>query len=270
MACSSSPRIMRVCICSRASCSLILLIAKPTWMRTQSPDVGGSSCRSPRSTLRRTPATSTLARCGTPGKSSTIFPGMAKHISVPPDRSFLLAGHNVEGESYLVLHLEPTSDGGNLLNVVVRLPQRELSKGTHDITSYGDARGNRLTVSLAMQCQVPVQGDHVLAVRRVVHRHPRAVIHDFRVLGDLKHSFLHFAPDFMTVLIADVVGDFQRRSFDGDVQRCILQSTGIELGLACKVADGDRGTVSKCRQHSAGRYPDRKSADACVDHVANG
>ena len=50
-----------------ACSSLILLIAKPTWTRTQSPGCGGSSCRRPVSMRRRTPTTSTRAPEGSPG-----------------------------------------------------------------------------------------------------------------------------------------------------------------------------------------------------------
>ena len=55
------PSIRSVRIWSMASSSLILLMAKPTWMSTQSPFTGKSSCKSPRSTLRRTPTTSMSA-----------------------------------------------------------------------------------------------------------------------------------------------------------------------------------------------------------------
>src|SRR5580700_1215221 len=42
-AASLSPSMRKVSICSAASCSLILLIAKPTWINTQSPATGRSS-----------------------------------------------------------------------------------------------------------------------------------------------------------------------------------------------------------------------------------
>ena len=56
-------RASRACASDRsASCSLILLMANPTWISTQSPTAGVSSCSRPRSTRRRTPVTSTIAR----------------------------------------------------------------------------------------------------------------------------------------------------------------------------------------------------------------
>lgn len=60
----------------------ILLMANPTWINTQSPATGGLCCKNPRSTLRRTPTTSTIAVLGWSGEMSTILPGIARHIQV--------------------------------------------------------------------------------------------------------------------------------------------------------------------------------------------
>src|SRR6266699_7050418 len=50
-------------------------------MRTQSPVLGASSCRSLMLIWRRTPRTSTSARLSSSGKISTTLAGMAKHIA---------------------------------------------------------------------------------------------------------------------------------------------------------------------------------------------
>src|SRR5208283_3688017 len=82
MAASGSPNMRSVRIRSSASSSLILLMAKPTWISTQSPARGGLSRISPSSTLRRTPTTSTTAVLRWSEEMSTILPGIARHIQV--------------------------------------------------------------------------------------------------------------------------------------------------------------------------------------------
>src|SRR5918992_362765 len=67
---------------SSASCSSTLESAKPTWMRTQSP--GAASSSRPTLMVRFTPATSTWARRLAPSTTSTIRPGMARHMVVDP------------------------------------------------------------------------------------------------------------------------------------------------------------------------------------------
>src|SRR4029453_14206385 len=63
-----------------ASSSSILERAKPTWIRIQSPGSSFSSSSRPMLMARRTPLTSTLARSGRSSISSTISPGMPRHI----------------------------------------------------------------------------------------------------------------------------------------------------------------------------------------------
>src|SRR5918992_5366465 len=63
-----------------ASCSSILDRAKPTWISTQSPGSSFSSSSRPMLIARRTPLTSTLARSGRSSISSTISPGMPRHM----------------------------------------------------------------------------------------------------------------------------------------------------------------------------------------------
>src|ERR1700730_1124889 len=55
-------------------------MAKPTWMSTQSPTTTWSSSSRPMLMVRRTPATSTLARWGLSPDSSTTWPGIPRHI----------------------------------------------------------------------------------------------------------------------------------------------------------------------------------------------
>src|SRR3954449_7977818 len=62
-----------------ASASSITEIAKPTWIRTQSP--GPRSSKRPMLTVRRTPATSTRASWLDSSTTSRIWPGMARHTS---------------------------------------------------------------------------------------------------------------------------------------------------------------------------------------------
>ncbi len=64
-----------------ASASSILAMAKPTWMSTQSPGSRPSSSRRRMLMLRRTPATSTLARCRFSSRSSTTSPGIPRHMA---------------------------------------------------------------------------------------------------------------------------------------------------------------------------------------------
>src|SRR5919107_5224963 len=63
-----------------ASSSSILDRAKPTWIRIQSPGFSGSFSSRPMLMARLTPLTSTLARSGRSSISSTISPGMPRHI----------------------------------------------------------------------------------------------------------------------------------------------------------------------------------------------
>src|ERR671910_1171425 len=63
-----------------ASSSSILDRAKPTWISTQSPGSSFSSSSRPMLIARLTPLTSTLARSGRSSISSTISPGMPRHI----------------------------------------------------------------------------------------------------------------------------------------------------------------------------------------------
>ena len=88
-------------ICSAASNSLILDMAKPTWMRTQSPVTGMSSARSPSWTLRRTPATSTMPTSFFwSAISSTIRPGMARHMVTALPDSILFRRSRVASHSF--------------------------------------------------------------------------------------------------------------------------------------------------------------------------
>src|SRR6266542_3879835 len=66
-----------------ASSSSILESAKPTWIRTQSPGSSVSPSSRPMLTARLTPLTSTLARSGRSGSSSTTSPGMPRHMASP-------------------------------------------------------------------------------------------------------------------------------------------------------------------------------------------
>src|SRR5271165_1887789 len=133
-----------------ASAWLILLIAKPTWISTQSPGTGGSSCKSPKSTLRRTPTTSTTARFEFRESSSTICPGIARHtllLLLPPTCfrhpiaffSFLLSGHQFKIEFDLVLQTQGSPGKGNRLYPIVRLPQPELTGDTQRCSHAGNA-----------------------------------------------------------------------------------------------------------------------------------
>ena len=63
-----------------ASASSILDRAKPTWISTHSPGLGGSSESRPTLMTRRTPLTSTLARSGCSGRNSITSPGMPRHM----------------------------------------------------------------------------------------------------------------------------------------------------------------------------------------------
>src|SRR5580693_4607148 len=92
----------------------------------------------PRSTLRRTPATSTVARYGIPGKSSITLPGMAKHIGIPfqpllPTILTLFACRDVKGEPYFVFHFQAATNRGNGFDAVIRLPQGEFAEGAQQV-----------------------------------------------------------------------------------------------------------------------------------------
>src|SRR5215469_11521908 len=70
----------RNAMAAAASASSILDSAKPTWISTHSPGLGGSSASSPMLISRLTPLTFTLARSGCSGWSSTTSPGMPRHM----------------------------------------------------------------------------------------------------------------------------------------------------------------------------------------------
>src|SRR5260370_22765020 len=84
-----------------ASISSIFDKAKPTWISTHSPGLGGSSQSSPMLINRRTPLTSTLARSGCSAKSSITSPGMPRHMG----HHFLIPEIGECGEAELPQHL---------------------------------------------------------------------------------------------------------------------------------------------------------------------
>ena len=63
-----------------ASSSSIFDMAKPTWISTQSPTPMPSSSSRPMLIDPRTPVTSTRARCSSPSRNSTIWPGIPRHM----------------------------------------------------------------------------------------------------------------------------------------------------------------------------------------------
>src|ERR1700733_11157108 len=63
-----------------ASASSILDRAKPTWISTHSPGLGGSSASRPMLIIRFTPLTSTFARSGWSGLISMTSPGIPRHM----------------------------------------------------------------------------------------------------------------------------------------------------------------------------------------------
>src|SRR3984957_1978730 len=66
---------------SAASFSSIFDMAKPTWMRTQSPITRPSSSSSPILMIRVTPDTSTRARCSFTLLTSFSWPGIPRHMA---------------------------------------------------------------------------------------------------------------------------------------------------------------------------------------------
>src|SRR3984893_7900102 len=73
-------------------------MAKPTWMSTQSPTTTWSSSSRRMLMVRRTPATSTLARWGLSPDSSTTWPGILRRMG-----SLLSAGERRPGVRRAVL-----------------------------------------------------------------------------------------------------------------------------------------------------------------------
>src|ERR1700722_19396125 len=69
---------------SAASSSSIFDMAKPTWMRTQSPSSRPSSSRRPMLMIRVTPETSTWARCSCTSLNLRIWPGIPRHMAALP------------------------------------------------------------------------------------------------------------------------------------------------------------------------------------------
>src|SRR5579862_8605789 len=88
-------------------------------MSTQSPATGCSSTSNPRSTRRRTPFTSTIASVGWSARTSTILPGIARHIG---NRC-----NYVKGAFELIFHFYCASGGGDELYAVVALTDREFT-----------------------------------------------------------------------------------------------------------------------------------------------
>src|SRR5579862_985955 len=115
-------------------------MAKPTWIRTQSPGTGGSSSRSPKSTLRRTPTTSTTACCGFCKSISMIFPGIARHtVQLLCQLLFLLSGHEFKTELQLVLQPQRSTRKRKRLDSVIRLPEREFAGDSQHRSHTRDA-----------------------------------------------------------------------------------------------------------------------------------
>src|SRR5579872_1367777 len=154
MAASASPSIRRVRIWSMASSSLILLMAKPTWISTQSPFTGKLSCKSPKSTLRRTPTTSISAAVGWSGKSSTTCPGMAKHMAL-----LFLSRQNVKRKFQFIFHFQRASGDGRQFQIVIGLQKGEGSKCPQEILGERDSRRDSLRASHAVQGQVASERD---------------------------------------------------------------------------------------------------------------
>src|SRR5271170_6659092 len=93
-------------------------------MSTQSPCRGRSSCKSPRSTLRRTPKTSTMARSRSSSSNATIFPGIAKHISL-----ILLSRDDIESKLQLVLQFQAAPHHAHRLDAEIGLRERNFTGG---------------------------------------------------------------------------------------------------------------------------------------------
>src|SRR5580700_10050931 len=121
---------------SKASASLILLIAKPTWIKTQSPGLGQSSCNRPKSTFRRTPSTSTTARFGSSSTDSTIFPGMARHIFL-----FLFPGDDIKSKLQLILELQRPAGYAHRVDAVGALQESKLAGGPERVAAESHLRG---------------------------------------------------------------------------------------------------------------------------------
>src|SRR5579863_2377860 len=124
-------------------------MAKPTWIRTQSPFTGRLSCKSPKSTLRRTPTTSISAAVGWSGKSSTTCPGIAKHMAL-----LFLSRQKVKRKFQFIFHFQRASGDGREFQLVIGLQKRERSKCPQRILSQSDSCRNSLRASHAVQGQV--------------------------------------------------------------------------------------------------------------------
>src|SRR5271154_4107580 len=221
MAASASPSIRSVRIWSSASSSLILLMAKPTWIRTQSPLTGKSSSRSPRSTLRRTPTTSIMAAVGWSGKSSTTCPGMAKHMG-----SLFLSSDYVKRKFHFVFHFQCATSGGGQFQGIVCLQDRKVPEGPQRILSQRHACLNRLRIGNAVHRQLPVESDRILPFAGLGGGQVRALVNDFRIGRSFEHVFLNGALYLATVFVGDVVLHRQRGGLDRKFQRSFLYFFG--------------------------------------------
>jgi hypothetical protein len=130
-AASCSPSTRSNCSCSTASASLILLMAKPTWMSTRSPTSGGSSRSRPRSIRRRAPRTSTIAPVDPSAGMSTICPGIARHLTSLPAVARRSPCRHVALRASIskvtFIQLQRAARNGDRLDAEVRLSQHNLS-----------------------------------------------------------------------------------------------------------------------------------------------
>src|SRR6185503_4597585 len=257
-------------ICSSAPCSLILLIAKPTWMSTQSPGPGMSSWSRPRSTRRRTPVTSTMAWLGRSAISSTTLPGMARHMGYHPAlRAAVSPGDDVERALELVFHSQHTPAYCDRPDVVVRLLQRELPECAEHRSHERDSRGDQLAQGDAMEAQRAGQGDLELPLTDLPHRRLRARVDDLGVLGGLEHLVLRHLLDLAPISVAHLTLDGKRVRGHSKREgpRRLLR---IETDVSLETADRKGGIVAHGREHSPGERPEGKATRSRINHEGAG
>src|SRR5271170_1542456 len=221
-------------------------MAKPTWTRTQSPGTGLSSCKRPRSILRRTPTTSTRAESWLSEETSTIFPGMARHIRLSPSlvvgRTFgwrigsvLFARRYVKRYFQFVLELDGSSHRGNRLYLVIALADGKTSRGPEFITVQREADGDGLSEGHAVQSQFAIQRHPVLAFRDFAGREAETFVHNVGKGIALEDVLVHGAVYFSAIFLADVIGVIQRPRVDDQAEGTLFHCLGIQYDLALEI-----------------------------------
>src|SRR5271168_2946480 len=253
-------------------------MAKPTWISTQSPGTGNCSSNSPRSTLRRTPTTSTTARCAFCASSSTIFPGIAKHTlqllltsdlcgDLLSSGLFLRPGHQLKAELQLILQPQGSPRKRKRLDRIIRLPQRKLPGNPQHRSQVRHPRFHGLGLRHSVKRQLSLYACEQQPARQLFHSYLFAFIDRFREARDLQNFFIHRLFKLPAVVALHFVLNFHCAGTHDRAHERLLISSGDTLDHPVEVAYGDPGVMSECGKQSSGKCLHSETASSGINQI---